>query len=491
MYVPLDRESSEPLPRQIALYFEELIRRGHMARGARLPSLRSLARALGVARETVEAAYDDLATRGLVQVIPGQGAVVRRSIPPQVELALPFPEPRARDPLPASAWRDLVSPTAPSASVVDFRGERPLPGIHPASTLRSFLRNALESRGPLAGTPPFGGELALREAASRTFAASGVLRPVDEIAIFSGVAEAVRAIVELFVPPKGLVLADGLLEPRIARAVRAAGARVLVLAVDGGEHALRRARAMRPRLLLVGSGHDAIPRSPASPAPRRALLDFAREEGIPILEDLTRSAVAPIASDPPPLAVLDRSGRVSSMFDLAGEVGGGFEACALAATPKAIERLRGRPLARAHPLDRVAQRVIAQALDSPARLRAHRRAHESQALLAGSITRGIRRRLEGLRGFVFSEDARSVRLDLDGTTAGTLAAFAERRGVRILVPADLGASSTEDDFVLLDLTRHEEGELLEGIRLLGEALDEARREGAVTARSPEREAAPS
>jgi GntR family transcriptional regulator/MocR family aminotransferase len=491
MYVPLDRESSEPLPRQIAIYFEELIRRGHVARGARLPSLRVLARTLGVARETVEAAYEDLATRALVQIIPGRGAVVRRSIPASVELALPFPEPRARDPLPASAWRDLGSQRTTSSTVYDFRGESALPAFHPASTLRSFLRKALESRGPLAGSPPFGGELALREAASRTFAASGVLRPVDEIAIFPGVVDAVRAIVALFVPPKGLVLADGLLEPRIFRAVRAEGARAVVLALDG-EHALRRARAMKPRLLVVSSRHDALPRSPMDPAPHRALLDLAREEGIAILEDLTRSAVAPIASDPPPLAVLDRSGRVSSILDLAGEIGGGFEACALATTAKAIERLRGRPLARAHPLDRVAQRMIAQALDSPARVRAHRRVHESRTLLSDSIARGIRRRLPGIRKHVFSEDARSVRLDLDGTPPGTLAALAERRGVRILVPGDLGAPSSEDDFVLLDLTRHEEGDLLEGIRLLGEALDEARREGAAfNARSPEREAAPS
>ncbi len=492
MYVPLDRESTEPLPRQIALYFEELIRRGHVAPGARLPSLRTLARSLGVARETVEIAYDDLSARGLVHVVPGRGAVVRRTIPLQVEIPLPFPETRARDPLPPEAWREPATDSERGlAAVFDFRGERPAPLVVPTASLRAFLRQALEARGPLAGPPPAGGELALREAASRVLAAAGVLRPPDEIAILSGIDEAVRGIVHLFVPRRGVVLADALLEPAAARAVRDAGARLEILDEDDGELPLRRAHKLHPRLLVVPSRHGGIPRSAASAARRRALLDFARDEGIPVLEDLTRSA-ASMQSDAPPLAVLDRSGRVASLFDFSGEMGGGFEACAIAATPKVLERLRASGGRRGHVLDRIAERALAQALDSPARARLHRRIHESRALLASSLARGIRRRLGALRGVTFSEGARFVKLELpEGISAPALAERARARGVSLLIPADCGAAAIEDGFVLLDLSRHEEGELLEGIRLLGEALDDAASTTPITAHSPEREAAPS
>jgi DNA-binding transcriptional MocR family regulator len=439
----------------------------------------------------VEIAYDELAARELVHVVPGRGAIVRRTIPAEVELALPFPEPRARDPLPTSAWREPEPPDAAGGSI-DFRGDSPAPLVLPTASLRAFLRRALETRGPIAGPPAAGGESVLRDAASRVFAAAGVLRPASEIAVFPDLGDAVAAVLDLFVPKHGVVLADALLQPRVVGAVRRAGARLVVLDEEAGEHALRRATKSRPRLLVVPSRQSGIPRVAASAARRRMLLDFAREEGVPILEDLTRSPAAPIEPDAPPLAVLDRSGRVISLVDLGGEVGGGFDACAIATTAKAMERLRTGTSGRAHPLDRIAARVLAAALDSPTRTRLHRRLHESRALLASSLARGIRRRLEGLRGLEFSSDTGFVRLDLPANvSASALAAAAAARGVHVLLPHDCGAPPSDDDFVLLDLGRHEEGELLEGIRLLGAAFDDARRDAPLTARSPEREAAPS
>ena len=69
----IDRDRGEPLSLQIVRQLQEAIEAGHVARGTRLPSTRSLARTLGVSRNTVLTAYEDLAARGFVRSRRGAG----------------------------------------------------------------------------------------------------------------------------------------------------------------------------------------------------------------------------------------------------------------------------------------------------------------------------------------------------------------------------------------------------------------------------------
>jgi DNA-binding transcriptional regulator YhcF (GntR family) len=63
----LDRVSAVPLHRQIYRQIGAGIRAGQIAGGARLPSTRMLASLLRVSRNTVLAAYDDLAAEGMIR----------------------------------------------------------------------------------------------------------------------------------------------------------------------------------------------------------------------------------------------------------------------------------------------------------------------------------------------------------------------------------------------------------------------------------------
>ena len=75
--IALDRRSSAPLHQQIGRQLERAIRRGVPA-GARLPSSRVMARMLGVSRNTVMTAYDDLVAGGLISGRRGAGMHRRR-----------------------------------------------------------------------------------------------------------------------------------------------------------------------------------------------------------------------------------------------------------------------------------------------------------------------------------------------------------------------------------------------------------------------------
>jgi DNA-binding GntR family transcriptional regulator len=75
--ITLDRTATTAAYRQLANQLAAAIRRGTLD-GAQLPSTRMLARTLGISRNTVLAAYDELAARGLIETRRGSGTRVPR-----------------------------------------------------------------------------------------------------------------------------------------------------------------------------------------------------------------------------------------------------------------------------------------------------------------------------------------------------------------------------------------------------------------------------
>ncbi len=75
--IVLDRASEIPLHRQIYRQIAEAIRDGAAGEHARLPSTRFMAQLLRVSRNTVLAAYDELAANDLIRGERGAGMRVR------------------------------------------------------------------------------------------------------------------------------------------------------------------------------------------------------------------------------------------------------------------------------------------------------------------------------------------------------------------------------------------------------------------------------
>lgn len=69
----IDRRRDEPLALQIVRQLQSAIERGPVPRGIMLPSSRAFARTLGVSRNTVLTAYDELKARGLIVGRRGAG----------------------------------------------------------------------------------------------------------------------------------------------------------------------------------------------------------------------------------------------------------------------------------------------------------------------------------------------------------------------------------------------------------------------------------
>src|SRR6266852_5020858 len=72
----LTRDSAVPLVDQICERVTQLVRHGQLPAGARLPSIRKLARQVGASPFTVVDAYDRLVARGVIEPRAGRGFFV-------------------------------------------------------------------------------------------------------------------------------------------------------------------------------------------------------------------------------------------------------------------------------------------------------------------------------------------------------------------------------------------------------------------------------
>lgn len=81
MFIRIERDSSVPVSRQIADQIRAQCLSGTLAAGARLPSVRQLARDLAVNQNTVLRVYERLAAEELIELHHGDGTFVSESVP--------------------------------------------------------------------------------------------------------------------------------------------------------------------------------------------------------------------------------------------------------------------------------------------------------------------------------------------------------------------------------------------------------------------------
>jgi GntR family transcriptional regulator len=81
MFVRVERDSSVPVSRQIADQIRAQCLSGSLAPGARLPSVRQLARDLAVNQNTVLRVYERLVAENLIDLRHGDGTFVSDSVP--------------------------------------------------------------------------------------------------------------------------------------------------------------------------------------------------------------------------------------------------------------------------------------------------------------------------------------------------------------------------------------------------------------------------
>ncbi|HEY2772598.1 MAG TPA: PLP-dependent aminotransferase family protein [Candidatus Binatia bacterium] len=304
LWVKLDGEG--PLHRQLYRSLRAAILDGRLGPGHRLPSTRSLAKELGLSRNTVLQAIDQLIAEGYASGRVGSGTYVA-AVAPALTLALsalgrsvPATTSEKRTggaPRLSAAGERLVALTShvrmtwspwPELLPYDFRyGEPSLRDLPMDTWSRLLARRARRlSARRLAYQPP-GGAIELREALAGYLArARGVVSSPDNIVIVHGSQQAIDLAARLLVDPGDNVVLEEPHYTGFSLCLAAAGASLVHIPVD--EHGLRTddlEKVEKARLACVTPSHQ-YPMGSVLALPRRlALVDWARRRDAWIFED--------------------------------------------------------------------------------------------------------------------------------------------------------------------------------------------------------------
>ncbi len=316
--IDLETGNGEPLHRRLYEQIRRVILAGGLPPGAKLPPTRDFARELGISRNTVLSAFEQLAAEGYTEARVGSGT--------RVALALPESQPLSAPEIKLAPARDVFSElperirSLPHRRRPGRRPDRPFePGIPNldlfpfddwSRLITKFWRNPprdLLLSGDMAGYRP------LREAvAAYLVAVRGLKCGADQVIITSGAQQGIdlcaRTVLE---PGDDVVLEDPGYRGLVA-AFTAAEAHFSYLPVDGEGLSVETGRRMslRPKVIAVTPTHQFPMGHVMSLARRLDLLEWAGETGAWVLEDDFDSEYRyrgrPLAA----MQGLDASGRV-------------------------------------------------------------------------------------------------------------------------------------------------------------------------------------
>jgi len=282
----LSRQSAIPLVDQIVERITKLVQHGQLAAGARLPSIRKLAKLVGASPFTVVDAYDRLVARGLIESRAGRGFFVtaRREVAPlaAVEAALPD---RDSDAL-ALARLCLSSSTEIIAAGSGFLPENWLLEAAPGGILTRLSRG----RRPQSWLPcPPQGLPELREQIAARLSQHGIAVSAAHITTTFGASQAFDLLARILLTPGDAVLVEDPGYFVLFEQLRSHHVRLVPIPrrADGPDlEALEAAcRTHRPRAFFTQTLLHNPTGSSAEPANSHRVLSLAEQYGFAVIED--------------------------------------------------------------------------------------------------------------------------------------------------------------------------------------------------------------
>ncbi|MBW8846243.1 MAG: PLP-dependent aminotransferase family protein [Burkholderiales bacterium] len=299
--LPLEPASASPLQEQVYGRLRQAIAEGRLAPGERLPSTRSLAAQLNVARGTVDAAYGRLAGEGYVVGRGAAGTVVAADL-------------NAAALAPRAARAPTASYAPPDDYLWSFRGGLPALDLFPRVLWTGLVaRAARRLDAPRFCYPDPRGLQELRVAiAGYLLVSRGIACDPSQVFVTGGYQAALQHVVGRLLRPGDEVWLEDPGYRLARRALEAAQMRVAPIPVDasGLDVGWARQRHAAARLAIVTPGHQSPLGVPLSLPRRQALLDWASDADAWVLEDDYDSEFHYIGRKPPALKSIDRRDRV-------------------------------------------------------------------------------------------------------------------------------------------------------------------------------------
>jgi len=522
------RGPAHPTYRQLYAAVRNAILDGRLRPGVKLPSTRDLADRYSLARGTIVVAFDQLKAEGYLAGRIGSGTYVSDVLPEallhagsrgaagtagtarttgaagkgargrQQDVA------RGRRLSDVAQRAEAFKPSLVPAARA-FRANQPALDLFPTTLWAQVAGRRLRraSTALLKGCPPCGYPPLQQALADYLGSSRGVVCAPEQIAIVSGVQEAIDLTVRLVLNPGDGVCMEDPGYMAAARAFAAAGVSMTHVPLDdegmtvprmghqgrpgrsgrGNARGVRDVRGEEPRLAYVTPAHQ-FPMGMTMSLPRRlALLDWARRTGALIFEDDYDSEYRFAGTPVPALQSLDRDGSVLFAGSFSKVLFPSLRIGYLVVPPDLVDRVEAiKSLASRHaPL--IDQVVLCDFMTEGHFGRHVRRMREVYAGRLTALLRAVRDQLGDLVEVSPVEaglqTAITFRRDVDAVAVKHAAA---ERAVEVLELSRYGARPLARDGLMLGFAAVDETEIKRGVKELAAILNARVRSGSVAGR---------
>ncbi|MHC6224614.1 aminotransferase-like domain-containing protein [Pseudomonas sp. X10] len=394
MHLDLDRQSSTPLVQQLTDSLQAWIQQQRLRPGARLPSIRTLAKAQAVSPSCVIEAYDRLVAGGWLVARHGAGFFVAER-KPGLEQDDRQPWGESDD----GAWRQFRE--GHEALLKLGCGWLPAswrPGTELAQAVRQVSRGGLEDLFDYC--PPLG-LASLRLQLHKRLTQIGIAAEPECILTTQGASHALDLLVRTLLKPGDLVLVESPGYYNLYNLLRQHQVRMLALPRTPSGPDLHALEALlvehRPRCLFVNSLYHNPTGTSLTPKVAYRLLELAREHDLRIIED---DIYADFQDGPVTrLATLDSEQRVIYLASLSKTLSSSLRVGYLVAEPALVAHLAELKMVSGIGTSRFIEQVVAQMLANGV----YRKSVQRMRLRLGQHMAKTLGQLEALGWEVFSE----------------------------------------------------------------------------------------
>lgn len=368
MNLSVDKRLKTPVYLQIASQIKEKIVKGELVDRYALPSERALAKTLGVHRNTIVRAYNELKADGIITPYQGVGYQVDyKGTEQKRRKAVNWKGIMKGQYMEIGSAFDEMFLKSQAESKIPFAAGMAARDVYSQQEVADCLARILSSGNTSSYFyTPYQGDLELRTEIAAFMRTKGVLTNPGQIQIFSENNQALDFLVTLLLSPGDKILTEESTSPDVYRAIELAGAGIITVPMDEDgmicDNLGPLIETHKPKFIYVNCSYHNPTGAVLSMERRKKLLELSYQYRLPIVEEDEASELYFEGNKIPSLKAMDPGQNVIYMYSFSLTLVPGVGISFMLAPREVIKSLSEMVSVRLVTLDWMPQKLACQYL---------------------------------------------------------------------------------------------------------------------------------
>lgn len=372
MDIIINHHTQTPIYLQVANQLKEMILKGEVTDGFILPSERAMAKLVGVHRNTIIKAYNELKSEELLASTQGKGYVISYPLGNIEKVTkgdfIAWPSLIKDEYLDLEITFDDLFSKSYSSSKISFAGGIASAEEYSKDDLAAILNEIISTdKNETYSYTPYQGIYELRENITSFMLGKGVNVKPNEIQIISETNQALDYVAELLIKSGDTVITEEPVSPDVYRTFTLAGGKVYTIPMDQDGIICGRLEPLilkyHPKLIYVNPDFHNPTGTVMSLDRRKALLEISHKYKIPIIEEDDSSEICFKDKKIPSIKALDKGNNVIYIYSFALTFAPGIRMAFVLADKALIKSLSYIISIRLISLDSISQKLLSSYIE--------------------------------------------------------------------------------------------------------------------------------